>query len=129
MRRRFRGAVMLSACALGVVVVACHPGDNDPKGQAGDLNDPVRREYAMGRLQSIYSTRLSTAKGDRTQAPVKEFVDQTHEALTKAYLEHPEDTQNGLRILSLMNEMRDARVLPALIKAMAEEDSQNSSME
>jgi HEAT repeat protein len=118
MRRRFLSAVVLSACALGVVLVACHPGDNDPKGQAGDLNDPVRREYALGRLQSIYSTRLSAAKGDRTQAPVKEFADQTCEALTKAYLDHPEDTQNGLRILSLMNEMRDARVLPALIKAM-----------
>jgi HEAT repeat protein len=118
MRRRFLSAVMLSACALGVFVVGCHPNDNDPKGQAGDLNDPVRREYALGRLQSIYSTRLSAAKGDRTQAPVKEFVDETHDPLTKAYLEHPEDTQNGLRILSLMNEMRDARVLPALIKAM-----------
>jgi hypothetical protein len=118
MRRQFLNAVLLGACALSVVLGACHPGDNDPKGQAGDLNDPVRREFALGRLQSIYSTRLSAAKGDRTQAPVKEFADVTWEPLTKAYLEHPEDTQNGLRILSLMNEMRDPRVLPALIKAM-----------
>jgi HEAT repeat protein len=118
MGRQFLNTVLLSVCALGVGLAACHPGDNDPKGQAGDLNDPVRREFALGRLQSIYSTRLSAAKGDRTQAPVKEFADQTWEPLTKAYLEHPEDTQNGLRILSLMNEMRDPRVLPALIKAM-----------
>jgi hypothetical protein len=118
MGRQFLNAVLLSACALGVGLVACHPGDNDPKGQAGDLNDPVRREFALGRLQSIYSTRLSTAKGDRTQEPVKEFAELTWEPLTKAYLEHPEDTQNGLRILSLMNEMRDPRVLPALIKAL-----------
>ncbi|HKU44372.1 MAG TPA: hypothetical protein VJR89_39705 [Polyangiales bacterium] len=118
MPRRFLNAVLRSACALGVFVVACHPNDNDPKGQAGDLNDPVRREYALGRLQSIYSTRLSAAKGNRSDASVKEFADQTVEALTKAYLEHPEDTQNGLRILSLMNEMRDPRALPALLKAM-----------
>jgi HEAT repeat protein len=118
MRRQFLNAVLLGACALSMILGACHPGDNDPKGQAGDLNDPVRREFALGRLQSIYSTRLSAAKGDRTQAPVKEFADVTWEPLTKAYLEHPEDTQNGLRILSLMNEMRDPRVLPALIKAM-----------
>ena len=118
MRRRFLSTVLLGACTLGVGLVGCHPNDNDPKGQAGDLGDPVRREYALGRLQSIYSTRLSEAKGDRTQAPVKEFADLTVEPLTKAYLEHPEDTQNGLRILSLMNEMRDPRALPALIKAM-----------
>jgi HEAT repeat protein len=118
MRRQFLITVLLGVCALGVGLVGCHPNDNDPKGQAGDLDDPVRREYALGRLQSIYSTRLSAAKGDRSQAPVKEFADLTWEPLTKAYLEHPEDTQNGLRILSLMNEMRDPRVLPALIKAM-----------
>lgn len=118
MRRRFLYAVLRSACALAVVLVGCHPNDNDPKGQAGDLNDPVRREYALGRLQSIYSTRLSAAKGDRNEASIKEFADQTWEPLTKAYLEHPEDTQNGLRILSLMNEMRDPRTLPALLKAM-----------
>jgi len=118
MRKQFLDAVLLGACALGLSVAACHPDDNDPKGQAGDLGDPVRREYALGRLQSIFSARLSASKGDRTQAPVKEFVDETWEPLTKAYLEHPEDTQNGLRILSLMNEMRDPRVVPALIKAL-----------
>lgn len=118
MAKQFLNAVLLGACALGFGLVACHPDDNDPKGQAGDLGDPVRREFALGRLQSIYSTRLSAAKGDRSQAPVQEFVEVTHEPLTKAYLEHPEDTQNGLRILSLMNEMRDPRVLPALVKAL-----------
>ena len=118
MRRQFLNTLLLGACALGVVLVGCHPGENDPKGQAGDLDDPVRREYALGRLQSIYSTRLSAAKGDRKEASVKEFADQTVEPLTKAYIDHPEDTQNGLRILSLMNEMRDPRALPALLKAM-----------
>jgi HEAT repeat protein len=118
MRTQFQKTLLLGVCALGVCLVACHPNDNDPKGQAGDLDDPVRREYALGRLQSIFSTRLSAAKGDRTQPPVKEFADVTWEPLTKAYLEHPEDTQNGLRILSLMSEMRDPRVLPALIKAL-----------
>ena len=78
----------------------------------------MRREFALGRLQSIFNTRLSAAKGDRSQAPVKEFIDVTAEPLTKAYLDHPEDTQNGLRMLSLMSEMRDPRVLPALIKAL-----------
>lgn len=110
---------LLRATALVLFLVAgCHPDDNDPKGQAEDLADPVRREFAMGRLQSIFSTRLSEAKGDRSQPAIKDFADQTHEALVKTYVEHPEDTQNGLRILSLMNEMRDPRTLPALIKAL-----------
>jgi HEAT repeat protein len=118
MRRQLRSAVLLGWCLLSCALAACHPDENDPKGQAGDLNDPVRREYALGRLQSIFNTRLSAAKGDRTQAPVKEFIEATAEPLTKAYVDHPEDTQNGLRMLSLMSEMRDPRVLPALIKAL-----------
>jgi HEAT repeat protein len=105
-------------CTLCVSVTGCHPDDNDPKGQAGDLGDPVRREFALGRLQSIFSTRLSEAKGDRKAAPIKDFCDVTIEPLTKAYLEHPEDSQNGLRILSLLNEMRDPRALPALVQAL-----------
>jgi HEAT repeat protein len=118
MRRQLQSAVLWGLCALCACVAACHPDDNDPKGQAGDLNDPVRREHALERLQAIFSARLSEAKGDRSKPSIKEFCDATNEALTKAYIEHPEDSQNGLRILSLMNEMRDPRTLPALIKAL-----------
>jgi HEAT repeat protein len=118
MRRQLQSAVLWGLCALCVGVAACHPDDNDPKGQAGDLNDPVRREHALERLQAIFSARLSEAKGDRSKPSIKEFCDATNEGLTKTYVEHPEDSQNGLRILSLMNEMRDPRTLPALIKAL-----------
>jgi HEAT repeat protein len=118
MRRQLQSAVLWSLCALCASVAACHPDDNDPKGQAGDLNDPVRREHALERLQAIFSSRLSEAKGDRSKPSIKEFCDVTNEPLTKTYLDHPEDSQNGLRILSLMNEMRDPRTLPALIKAL-----------
>jgi HEAT repeat protein len=118
MRRQLQSAVLLALFALCANVVACHPDDNDPKGQAGDLNDPVRREHAVERLQAIFNTRLSEAKGDRKAPAIKEFCDDANEGLTKTYLEHPEDTQNGLRILSLMSEMRDPRTLPALIKAL-----------
>jgi HEAT repeat protein len=101
-----------------LLVAACHADDNDPKGQAEELADPVRREHAIGRLQSIFSTRLVEAKGDRTHASLKEFADVAHDALTKTYLEHPEDSQNGLKILQLMGEMRDPRTMPALLKAL-----------
>lgn len=111
--------MLLCLCVLlASSLAACHPDDNDPKGQAGELNDPVRREYALGRLQAIFSARLSDAKGDRSQPKVKEFLDVASEPLTKAYVDHPEDAQNGLRMLSLMNEMRDPHTLPALIKAL-----------
>jgi HEAT repeat protein len=118
MRKQLQLVALLSLVLLCGGVGGCHPDDNDPKGQAGDLNDPVRRQYALERLQAIFNTRLSEAKGDRTAAPVKEFVEVTYEPLTKAYVEHPEDNQNGLRMLSLMSEMRDARTLPALIQAL-----------
>jgi HEAT repeat protein len=118
MRKQLQLAVLLGLCLLCGGVVGCHPDDNDPKGQAGDLNDPVRRQFALERLQSIFNSRLSEAKGDRSAAPVKEFIEVTHEPLTKAYIEHPEDNQNGLRILSLMSELRDPRTLPALVQAL-----------
>jgi HEAT repeat protein len=118
MRKQLQLAALLGLVLLCGGVGGCHPDDNDPKGQAGDLNDPVRRQYALERLQAIFNTRLSEAKGDRGAAPVKEFIEVTNEPLTKAYLEHPEDNQNGLRILNLMSEMRDQRTLPALIAAL-----------
>jgi HEAT repeat protein len=110
-------AVLVSFSAVSLV--GCHADDNDPKGQAEELDDPVRREHAVNRLQSIYGQLLVTTKGDRTQQPVKDFCDATHAQLTKVYLEHPEDTQNGLRILRLVGEMREPRTLPALIKALS----------
>ena len=109
-------AVALLCGALGLS--ACHADDNDPKGQADELKDPVRREHAIGRLFAILSERLATVKGDRKAGPIKEFNDATHEQLTKTYLEHPEDTQNGLKMLQLMAEMRDARTVPALLKGL-----------
>jgi HEAT repeat protein len=103
MRKQLRLAVLLGLCLLCGGVVACHPDDNDPKGQAGDLNDPVRRQYALERLQAIFNTRLSEAKGDRNAPGVKDFIDATAEPLTKAYL---------------MSEERDKRTIPALIQAL-----------
>ncbi len=100
------------------LLAACHADDNDPKGQAEELADSVRREHAVGRLQSIFSQRLVEAKGDRSAPAVKEFNDLTHELLVKTFLEHPEDSQNGLKILQLLAEMRDPRALPALLKAL-----------
>lgn len=110
--------VRLALLASVLLSVGCHADDNDPKGQAEELADPVRREHAVGRLHSIFSTRLVEAKGDRSAASIKEFCDQTAELMVKAYLDYPEDTQNGLKLLSLMAEMRDARTLPALLKAL-----------
>ncbi len=116
--RTQRVVALVFLCLTLMASFGCHPDDNDPKGQAGDLGDPVRREYALGRLQSIFNTRMVEAKGDRSNPAVKDFADQTVDLLVKAYLDHPEDTQNGLRILSLLNEMRDPRAMPALLKAL-----------
>jgi hypothetical protein len=116
MARHTLGGVLLIALFLGAW--GCHADDNDPKGQAGELDDAVRREHAIGRLFTIFSERLVAAKGDRTAGPIKEFADQTNEPLVKAYLDHPEDSQNGLKILQLMAEMRDARTVPALLKGL-----------
>ncbi len=107
--------LLLVSC---VATVGCHADDNDAKGQAGELADPVRREHAIGRLWSIFSERLVAAKGNHQDPSIKQFADDTYADLVKTYIDHPEDSQNGLKILQLMAEMRDPRTLPALLKAL-----------
>jgi HEAT repeat protein len=105
---------------LGLVLAlsGCHADDNDPAGQAAELSDNVRRQHAVERLQSIWNSRLIEAKSDRNAPALKEFRDVTHAQLTKTFLEHPEDSQNGLRILQLLAEMREPRAIDALLKAL-----------
>jgi HEAT repeat protein len=108
------------AFVLGLALggVACHADQDDPAGQAQELSDPVRREYAIGNLTRLYGKALADAKSDRNAAPVKQIVDASIDQLVKTYIEHPEDNHNGELILSLLFEMRDPRSLPALMKAL-----------
>jgi HEAT repeat protein len=111
------------ALALGLALLAlggfgCHADPDDAAGQAKELSDPVRREYAVGNLTRLYAKSLTDAKSDRSAANVKQFSDVTHEQLVKTYVEHPEDTRNGELIMALLYEMRDPRTLPALLKAL-----------
>ncbi len=121
-RPRTEWALSFALCTLSIAMLlagtACHADLNDPAGQAEELSDPVRREHAIGRLHAIFSQRLVEAKGDRAAASLKEFADVTVEQMNKTYMEHPEDTHNGLKILQLMAELRDARNVPALLKAL-----------
>jgi HEAT repeat protein len=117
-RQALRRAFASALIAVSIATIGCHADDNDPKGQAEELSDPVRREHAIGRLFSIWGARLTEAKGDRKAASLKEFADLTHENVVKTYIEHPEDSQNGLKLLQLMAEMRDPRTLPGLLKGL-----------
>jgi HEAT repeat protein len=108
-------ALVLGLTLLGV---GCHADPDDPAGQAKELSDPVRREYAMGNLTRLYSKALMDAKSDRKAPAVTSFADATQEQLVKTYVESPMDTQNGERIMALLYEMRDPRTLPALLKAL-----------
>jgi HEAT repeat protein len=117
-KHALRGVLTALLVGLYFALSGCHADDNDPKGQAGELEDPVRREHAVGRLFSIFSERLVAAKGDRSQPALKQFNDDAVDLMVKAYVNHPEDTQNGLKLLQLMAEMRDPRTLPALLKAL-----------
>lgn len=103
---------------LSVSALGCHADPNDPAGQAQELADPVRREHALGNLRRLYGAALSSAKSDRADPAVKSVADATIDQLVKTYLEHPEDTRAGEQILLLLQEMRDARALPALLKAL-----------
>jgi HEAT repeat protein len=117
---RLRACKRTGALVLGLALLAvgCHADPDDAAGQAKELSDPVRREFAIGNLTRLYSKALMEAKSDRASPTVKQFTDVTNEQLVKTYVEHPEDVRNGELIMSLLNEMRDARTLPALLKAL-----------
>ena len=113
---RHRGwavAVLIAALGLG-----CHAAEDDPKGQASELSDPVRRENAIFNLKAMYTETLAASGGDRNSTEVKAIADVIVGPLTEAYLAHPEDRINGLAILDLLEEMQDPRSLPALIEAL-----------
>jgi HEAT repeat protein len=123
--------------ALGMLV-GCHANPDDPAGQAEELADPVRRENAVANLTRLYGDALAAARraaGDnpetdprqatevptddgRTRPGPKAIVDASIEALVRTYRDHPEDTQNGGRILELLRDMHDLRALPAYVKAL-----------
>lgn len=103
---------------LSISAVGCHADPDDPAGQAKELSDPVRREHALGNLKRLYGAALTAAKSDRSAPQVKAVADAMVDQLVKVYVEHPEDTRAGEQIMLLMQEMRDPRTLPALLKAL-----------
>ena len=104
--------------AAVIVLAGCHADENDPEGQAEELEDPVRRANAVSNIQRIYTSKLADKGGDRNDPEVKAIANVVAEPLSNTYVNHPEDTQNGKAILELLKEMRDPRTLPALIKAL-----------
>ncbi|MDB4975497.1 MAG: repeat protein [Myxococcaceae bacterium] len=114
--RRLRPALLVLGLAL--LAVGCHADPDDAAGQAKELSDPVRREFAVGNLTRLYAKALTDSKSDRSAPAVKGFVDVTYEPMVKTYLDAPEDTQNGERLMALFYEMRDPRTFPALLKAL-----------
>jgi len=108
-------AMTISSAGL---LVGCHAEPDDVAGQAGELTDAVRRQNAIRNIQRVYTGTLADNGGDRANAAVKAVADASVEALTRTYTEHPEDSQNGLAIMQLLAEMRDARSLPALFEAL-----------
>jgi HEAT repeat protein len=103
---------------LALALPACHADPDDPAGQAQELDDPVRREYALGNLTRLYGKALTEAKSDRSAPAVKAFADVSVDQLVKTYIDHPEDNANGEAIIALLYEMRDPRAMPALMKAL-----------
>ena len=91
-------SVLVAVCVAALCMTGCHADDEDPKGQSEELEDPVRREHAVNMLQSIWNKRLSEAKGDHKDKSIVEFCDLTVENINKAYLGHPEDSVNRLKI-------------------------------
>ena len=106
----------IAVCAVGML--ACHADADDPAGQAGELADPVRRPNAIANIKRLYTNALAAAEGDRSAAPVRAVADVTAEKLAQAYLDYPDDSTSGAEIMSIFEEMRDTRSLPAVIKAL-----------
>jgi HEAT repeat protein len=118
MKKFVLGVTATLLLSIGSTLIGCHASPDDPKGQASELSDPARRQYALNNIQRLFNSMLVTIKNDRSNKAFKEFVDATIDPLVKTYIDHPEDAQNRAGILSLLKEMRDGRALAALILAL-----------
>jgi len=118
--RKIAEIVLFSALivSLGSVSWGCHADPDDAAGQAGELTDPVRRENALRNIQRLYSAGLAAADNDRSNEAVTSVVDATIDKITEAYSAHPEDTQNGMMMISILRDMQDPRGIPAFKQAM-----------
>jgi HEAT repeat protein len=112
--------LLCTSLAIGLLVgmLGCHASDDDPEGQAKELADPVRRQNAIRNLHRIYTNKLAEQGGDRNAPDVRAVADVIYEPMNKVYIDNPQDTQNGQAILDLMQEMRDPRTVPALVRAL-----------
>lgn len=110
--------VLLLALALSAPTVGCGPGPDDAAGQAGLLADPGKRLPAFENVQRLYHAALQAAGGDRSKAEVRAVTDATIAPLVAAYEASAGDLRLGRAILDLLAEMRDARAIPAFIKAL-----------
>jgi HEAT repeat protein len=129
MKRIHIVSLLTAVGTLVGVLIGCHAKPDDPAGQAEELSDPVRRENAIQNLERLYTQRLAAANGDRSVETVTTdegrevpgpmgVANASVEALTQTYVDHPEDSSNGQRILNLLLEMQDPRALPAFIEAL-----------
>jgi hypothetical protein len=116
--RKLAWSMVLSVVMSTTVLVACHAAEDDPAGQADELKDPVRRQNAIRNLQKIWSKALQDGGNDRSAPGVQAVLDATVEKIAAAYVENRMDNQNGLAMLDLLKEMRDARAIPALKEAL-----------
>lgn len=117
-KHHFRLAWSALAILIALAMAGCHADPDDAAGQAGELSDAVRRENAIANIRRLYSAALANASGDRSAAGPRGLADVTVERLSQTYVEHPEDVNNGERIIDILVEMRDVRALPALTKAL-----------
>ncbi len=104
--------------SVSMALWGCHADPDDAAGQAGELTDPVRRENALRNIQRLYSAALAATDNDRNSDKVKAVVDATVDKISQAYLDYPEDTQNGRVMLDILKDMQDPRGLPAFKEAL-----------
>jgi hypothetical protein len=102
-----------------LVLAGCHASADDPKGQAKELSDPVRRENAIVNLTRLYTKELAQHHGNRQAPKVKAIADVSVGPLTDTLTKNPDDTQNNLKVLDLLKEMRDPRSMDAAIASLA----------
>jgi hypothetical protein len=72
----------------------------------------------LNNIQSIWSTGLAEAGGDRTAERPRQIIDETIGPMTQTYVDHPEDRTSQLAIMRLLREYRDIRALPAFIAGL-----------
>jgi hypothetical protein len=118
-RALMMGTVMTTGVvATGSVLIGCEGDDKAPETHVKRLSDPIKRTAAVERLIQMYNDKMTNDKQDRNGPAVKPLLDVIVQPLADLAEKADLDQKTQGKLLAMLADTRDPRVVKALVKAV-----------